>query len=101
MVPGRRVNVPLRWGAMLTRIWLIGASPCLLAACVSQPARSGAAPIDLFTTGESSHAVYCIPAATRLASGRLLVLVEVRESSNDNGSNDFALKRSDTALFTV
>ena len=86
---------------MLTRIWLIGASPCLLAACVSQPARSGAAPVDLFTAGESGHAVYGIPAATRLASGRLLVLAEARESSSDNGSNDFALKRSDAALFTV
>jgi len=80
---------------MLARIWLIGASVCLLAACVSHPARSGAAPIDLFTTGESGHAVYRIPAATRLASGRLLVLAEARESSDDNGSNDIVLKRSD------
>ena len=81
---------------MLARIWLIGASVCLLAACVSHPTRSGAAPIDLFTTGESGHAVYRIPAATRLASGRLLGFAEARKSSND-----LALKRSDAALFTV
>ena len=81
---------------MLTRIWLIGASPCLLAACVSQPARCGATPIDLFTIGESGHAVYGIPAATRLASGRLLGFAEARKSSKD-----LALKRSDAALFTV
>jgi hypothetical protein len=36
-----------------------------------------------------------------LASGRLLVFAEARESSSDNGSNDLALKRSDAALFTV
>lgn len=80
---------------MLPRIWLIGASLCLLTACASKPARSGAAPIDLFTSGESGHAVYRIPATTRLASGRLLVFAEARESSDDNGSNDIVLKRSD------
>lgn len=74
---------------------LVAASICLLTACASRPSRVPAAPIDLFTSGESGHAVYRIPAATRLASGRLLVFAEARESSDDNGSNDIVLKRSD------
>ena len=68
---------------------------CLLTACASTPARSGAAPTDIFTSGESGHAVYRIPAATRLASGRLLVFAEARASADDNGTNDIVLKRCD------
>lgn len=67
----------------------------LLTACTSHSSRVSPAPIDLFTSGESGHAVYRIPAATRLASGRLLVFAEARESSDDNVSNDIVLKRSD------
>jgi len=63
---------------MLPRAAPIGASLCLRAACTEHPVRVGTAPIDIFTAGESGHSVYCISAATRLASGHLLVFVDAR-----------------------
>jgi len=80
---------------MLRRFRLIVASLCALTACTSHPARVDAAPTDILTSGESGHAVYRIPAATCLASGRLLVFAEARASADDNGTNDIVLKHSD------
>jgi sialidase-1 len=56
-------------------------------------------PVDVFVGGDGGHAVYRIPAITRLASepnrGRLLAFAEGRGGLSDNGTNDIVMRSSD------
>ena len=79
--------------------------PRFLAACVAcatilPASRAGAVDqVPVFVGGEDGHAVYRIPAATRLAhaahAGRILAFAEGRGTLSDNGANDIVLKTSD------
>lgn len=51
-------------------------------------------PVDVFVGGEGGHAVYRIPAATRLRDGRLLAFAEARASQADIGCNEIVMRRS-------
>lgn len=51
-------------------------------------------PVDVFVGGEGGHAVYRIPAATRLRDGRLLAFAEARASQADIGRNAIVMRRS-------
>lgn len=55
--------------------------------------------MDVFVGGESGHAVYRIPAITRVVGdrhrGRLLAFAEGRGGLSDNGTNDIVMRSSD------